>query len=379
MLVGTSAFSQAAQINVLSATVKDKAISGATVIWQRSGSSSKRAITSASGVASLPGIVDDSSTTMLISKAGYSTLVVDCPCDGFTYALSPVMQKLDGMRVVLTWGRHPSDLDSHLVYPNNHVYFHHKQGSASNLDVDDTSSYGPETVTLTKRLVNQRYVYAVQDFTDGGIQSSMALAHSHARVDVYVGQTRIRTYAVDPTKNATTWVVFGIDENGAFHDINKYSHKPNSAIGNYLDGLITARSFEQGSAITDSKKHQAKQLNTKGEKLYHKHQLENAMYAFQDAVNRYPEYGQAYSNLGLTYQKLGRSAEALWANRKAIEIAGKVNNRRVQASSYYNIARIYEKKQQWQQALNAFRKAKSLRSHPAYDKGIARMEAKLGL
>ena len=71
------------------------------------------------------------------------------------------------------------------------------------------------------------------------------------------------------------------------------------------------------------------------------------MYAFQDAVNLYPSFGQAYSNLGLTYQKLDRTAEALWANRKAIELASGNTKARVQASSYYNIARIYEASGRW--------------------------------
>lgn len=33
-----------------------------------------------------------------------------------TYAISPVMTNLDGMRVVLSWGEKPFDLDSHLIF-----------------------------------------------------------------------------------------------------------------------------------------------------------------------------------------------------------------------------------------------------------------------
>lgn len=33
-----------------------------------------------------------------------------------TYAISPAMTSLDGMRVVLSWGEKPFDLDSHLIF-----------------------------------------------------------------------------------------------------------------------------------------------------------------------------------------------------------------------------------------------------------------------
>ncbi len=58
------------------------------------------------------------------------------------------------IRIVLTWGATPSDLDSHLVGPTSgdskfHVYYANDvYGSEVDLDVDDTSSYGPETITI---------------------------------------------------------------------------------------------------------------------------------------------------------------------------------------------------------------------------------------
>ncbi len=373
-----SATVQATEITVLSAVVKDKTIPNATVTWQRNGEGSQRTQTQSNGIANQNGIRDDNETTMLISKPGYSTLVVNCPCDGFTYALSPVMNNLDGMRVVLTWGRTPSDLDSHLVYSDNHVFFKHKIGDGSNLDVDDTSSFGPETVTLQKRQIGKRYVYAVQDFSNGGRLDSKGLSKSHARVDVYVGQTRIRSYQVNNTTKGTTWVVFGIDGEGAFHDINKYLTLTSGKVAGYLNELIAQPSFENSTTISPQTISQARKYNALGEKLYHQDKREDAMYAFQNAIDLYPEFGQAYSNLGLTYQKLNRNAEALWANRKAIEIAAQSGNHVVQASSYYNIARIYEKNEDWQNALDNYLSAKALRQHSAYDKGIARMTAKLG-
>lgn len=378
LTASVSVTAQAGDIQVLSAVVKDQTINGAQVTWQRNGESSRQAITGNTGKASFPaGLGDDDATNMIITKPGYSTLVVKCPCDGFTYALSPVMQNLDGLRVVLTWGRTPADLDSHLTYPANHVFYVNKQGRDANLDVDDTDSYGPETITIEQKHNGERYVYAVHDYTNRNSKTSTALGYSSARVQVYVGQTLIRTYNVKPDQTASSWVVFGIDENGAFHDIDQYLSLNREGLASHLNSLISADSFESHSLITDAIKQEAKRINTRGEKLYGEKKLEEAMYAFQDAVNLYPSFGQAYSNLGLTYQKLDRTAEALWANRKAIELASGNTKARVQASSYYNIARIYEASGRWQDALDNFRKAKSLREHSAYDSGITRMQEKL--
>ena len=67
-----------------------------------------------------------------------------------TYAVSgPVKQ--GQVRIVLTWGETPRDMDSHLDTPTGcHVYYGRKQcpsGEAS-LDTDVTDSYGPETINI---------------------------------------------------------------------------------------------------------------------------------------------------------------------------------------------------------------------------------------
>ena len=89
--------------------MKDQAISGAQVILQKNGEASLQGDTKADGSFQFntpPGGVDD-------GKEGYSNLVARCPCNGLTYALSPVMtRKLDGLRIVLNWGEHPADLDA---------------------------------------------------------------------------------------------------------------------------------------------------------------------------------------------------------------------------------------------------------------------------
>lgn len=85
----------------------------------------------------------------------------------------------NGLSIKLTWGAGPLDLDSHLFVPNgNHVYFGNKGSLVNlphaNLDVDDTRSFGPEVVTIT-RLMQGTYQYLVHNFsgtTNPGIISS---------------------------------------------------------------------------------------------------------------------------------------------------------------------------------------------------------------
>lgn len=83
-------------------------------------------------------------------------------------------------------------MDSHLSYKNQHVYWDNKQGQDANLDVDDTDSYGPETITIDKRLDGQYYVYSVHDYSDRAKPNTANLSNSQAKVMVYAGESLIR-------------------------------------------------------------------------------------------------------------------------------------------------------------------------------------------
>ncbi|WP_115717545.1 YfaP family protein [Gallaecimonas mangrovi] len=369
-----------AQIRVLSATVDNKRINDAHVIWQREGEADQQTATNASGKAPLSTLADDKNTTLTIEKLGYARLVMPCPCSGLTYALSPIMNDLNQVRVVLTWAGEPRDLDAHLRMFGEHIYFGHRKDVSARLDVDNYNYFGPETITFKSGLLGQRYVYAVNDKTNWHKLTSYALSNSKAKVQVYVGQTLIRTYEVKPNKNALSWVVFAIDEDGNFHDINQYLLLNGEDLSKHMTSLVGSGSFKNQEFASPATIKKAKWFNELGEERYHeshpKH-LEQAMYLFIDAVNLYPDYGQAYSNLGLTYQKLHRTAEALWANRKAIALAHGKSRAITQASSYYNIARIYEDKGMLQPALEAYQKANTLRPRAAYEKAIKRLKAQL--
>jgi len=148
-----------------------------------------------------------------------------------TVALSPVLSAGE-MRIVLTWGATPSDLDSHLTGPDNaaarfHVYYSDKtpSGADANLDVDDTSSYGPETVTISERH-SGTYKYYIHDYSNRSSSSTSAMAQSGARVQVYSGAGGlIATYNV-PTSPGTLWYVFSMDgASGAITPQNQMSYE----------------------------------------------------------------------------------------------------------------------------------------------------------
>lgn len=365
-------------VQILSATIKDQKIADAAVILQKNGEQSVTATTNAQGQASLTSpFTDDAMALLIVKKSGYSDLVVKCPCAGMTYAISPVMKNLDGMRIVLNWGVEPADLDSHLVFPNNHVYFSAMTGTDALLDVDDTTSFGPETITIDRKHDSERYVYAVHNFSDGSEPDSTRLSASGAKVFVYVGQTLIRTYYVPKNQAGNLWTVFSVTESGDFQDFNTIkgvtSHERLQA--SEFQGVIDNSTVQAIDYSADNQAN-ANILNKQGEQAYHAGNYAEAIRLYQAAIELDGNYGQAYSNLGLAFQKAGNVAEALWANRKAIALAGGVTAATVRASSHYNNGKIYEQAGQWNDALREYHYAKREKSNAVYDKAIKRMQQK---
>ncbi len=226
-------------VKVLSATVKNQKLAGAKVTLQKNGYSSVTGITDAQGICRISPApfdgTDNSTIDMIIEKSGYSTLVVKGPCNGLTYAMSKHMVQADGTRIVLHWGENPRDMDSHLSFPQNHIYYKSKTGTNANLDVDDTSSYGPETITIQKKKAGQQYIYAVHNYSDRKNSESRQWKSNQAKVFVYVGNRLMRTFYVTPKSVGNLWVVFGIDGSGNFFDINQFTSVSSSeAVGDFL-------------------------------------------------------------------------------------------------------------------------------------------------
>ena len=155
------------------------------------------------------------------------------------------------IRIILTWGATPRDLDSHLVgpvvtspedrfhisYSNRTSYIDgayysnnsNKDKIAADLDYDDTTSYGPEITTIHVPVKGEYYFY-VHDFSNGSSETSTAMALSGAKVEVYYDDKKLQhSFTVDTSSAGTYWSVFSlsIGENNAITvtPINEYGAK----------------------------------------------------------------------------------------------------------------------------------------------------------
>ncbi len=127
--------------------------------------------------------------------------------------------ELKDIRIVLTWGSRPKDLDAHLSGPDPdggdfHIWYRHRVLVAGRdfLDRDDTSSYGPETITIYKPAQGE-YYYAVHDYSNRHSKRSKRLSASGARVQVYGDGRLLNSFEVPRNKRGTVWHVFKIDKN----------------------------------------------------------------------------------------------------------------------------------------------------------------------
>lgn len=176
--------------------------------------------------------------TVEASRHGYVTghtniiVLSEAERNDFDFTITPTLNE-DEIRIVLTWGSSPSDLDSHLIgrTPSNgtfNVYYSDKvyryDGvEMANLDVDDTSSYGPETITILENIYGT-YTYAVHNYSNRSSSNSTALSFSGAVVRVFVGSVQVAEYNVPTDQVGTYWTVFEIAGNGRILPINTISN-----------------------------------------------------------------------------------------------------------------------------------------------------------
>ncbi len=136
------------------------------------------------------------------------------------------------LRIVLTWGAKPSDLDLHLfitTYQNGfgHVSYGNKTyyvggNKIADLDLDARAGYGPETITIYTA-IDGTYTFYVNDFSNNqNGASNQSLRDSGATVYVYSGNATqpIFCYPV-PSKLGTVWKVFSYDS--VTNYINSYN------------------------------------------------------------------------------------------------------------------------------------------------------------
>jgi hypothetical protein len=121
----------------------------------------------------------------------------------------------------LTWGDNPRDLDAHLVGPNAdgssfEIYYGSRENENANLDVDDTSSYGPEIITL-KTLHPGTYKYFVYHFSGSGtLSTSEAVVNLSVNEGAISGTGATRSFSV-PQGEGKFWNVFNINVDAQGH------------------------------------------------------------------------------------------------------------------------------------------------------------------
>ena len=131
-------------------------------------------------------------------------------------AMSPQLAAGD-LRIVLTWGASPSDLDSYLWVPSGTEISYRSTGSLSaapfaQLDADDTTGFGPETVTISQ-LTSGTYTFSVNAL--GG-----NFVPAETTVRVYGSSGLLREFAA-PAGSGNWWRVFTLNgATGAITTIN---------------------------------------------------------------------------------------------------------------------------------------------------------------
>lgn len=200
------------------------AISGATVSI-----GSQTATTNTSGVATLSsvtaGVGQVSASASNYSSASQATSLLTCSAtNDVSVALSPTTGSgalsASEFRVVLTWGENPYDLDSHLTGPYSatdttsrfHVYYSSTTADVASLDVDDTSSYGPETITVSPPSGSSTLRPGVYRYSVHHYSGSETIGTSGANVRLILGNGT--TYNYTPSSSMTfsgrkdVWTVF---------------------------------------------------------------------------------------------------------------------------------------------------------------------------
>lgn len=195
------------------------------------------AVTDTEGMVSFSNLVAGETTVSaaivnFVSENSVKNLA--CGANNVTLALNPASGsagavEANQVRVVLTWGTDPSDLDSHLTGPapdlsessrneagRFHVYFSDDVADVASLDVDDTDSFGPETITISpptgaSSLRSGVYRYSIHHYAGATTMES-------AVVKLYLGNSPPRTFTPDAlglNGDNDLWTVFELTVDNA--------------------------------------------------------------------------------------------------------------------------------------------------------------------
>jgi len=193
--------------------------------------------------------LSDGMLEVSVNTSGFNNMVRAVPLfcgeeNSVAFNLNPTegesALEINEVRVVLSWGLNPVDLDAHLTGPSPgqpadvtneedrfHMYWNlvwATGGGVAWLDVDDVSSYGPETITVSPpegeaQLRAGVYRYTVYHYEGTGI------IDDSVTVELYIGNSPVRTFKPPMTgreamfydTEGNIWTVFElhVNETGA--------------------------------------------------------------------------------------------------------------------------------------------------------------------
>lgn len=152
-------------------------------------------------------------TTGTVHARGFEPLQLSVPAGNapLRVVLSPVL--LSGeVRLVLTWGDRPRDMDSHLYGAAAagkplHISFKNRMAPGATLDVDGKEGFGPETITIKNP---GKYQYYVAHPENLGTKDGDGLAKSAAEVRVYYKGGKGEVFRVPTKASGPLWHVLDV-------------------------------------------------------------------------------------------------------------------------------------------------------------------------
>jgi protocatechuate 3,4-dioxygenase beta subunit/pimeloyl-ACP methyl ester carboxylesterase len=158
---------------------------------------------------------------------------------------------------VLTWGANPRDLDSHIWLPkiqSSHVFYGNSGSKTSfpftTLDIDATSGYGPETMTLHKRAYAGTYYYAVYNYSN-----STPFSASGAKLEVRSKGGTVLNVTAPTQGSGRWWYVLALDgTTGEINVVNQYLDyfDPYAVAGNGQLRIVRVEGVVQGAGTSSS-------------------------------------------------------------------------------------------------------------------------------
>lgn len=166
------------------------------------------------------------------------------------------------VKVMLSWGENPSDLDSHLYgyTPDGKGMFHtwfadeiHSENGERivDLDWDDVDSFGPETTTIRK-LKDGKYKFIVHNFS-----GETPLSTSGGKVEFFKGNSTTPDYTFSVPEGDGTeryWIVFEmtVTNNGENIDVEAINTLTNEELEFYAgpeaqEVMIDSDTLEEGT------------------------------------------------------------------------------------------------------------------------------------